>query len=58
MEKTSKFKKTSGDFKLRLLGLALCGLMMGGAVVAGCGGGEEEEAEDTTAAPKDAPIDE
>jgi hypothetical protein len=57
MEKTSKFKKTSGDFKLRLLGLALCGLMAGGVVVAGCGGGEEE-AEDTPAASKEPTVEE
>jgi hypothetical protein len=36
MAKTDKFKK-AGDFKLRLVGLALCGLMLGGIVMAGCG---------------------
>ena len=57
MTKTENFKKTS-DFKLRLLGLALCGLMLGGVVVAGCGD-SEDGGEDTTVPkkPGDAPAD-
>jgi len=52
MTKTENFKKTS-DFKLRLLGLALCGLMLGGVVVAGCG--DSEDGGEDTAVPDKKP---
>lgn len=55
MDKTNGFKKV-GDFKLRLLGLALCGLMLGGVVMAGCGGAPEDDgAADTNAVTEPAP---